>query len=115
MMEENAVKDEHENENGRRIRLGTVIALPAGAYYCGACRRVLPEEQLSRHEPRRHPIVAAVFCADCRANGAAEVACLAWERNVYRQEFRSTRAKLRRLQGQLAALMVAPQPAGAAA
>lgn len=92
------------NEGSAHIALGAVVAFPEGAFYCGACRRVLPDGELARHEPRRHPVVAAVFCADCRGSGAAEVASIRWERDVYRQEYRATRAKLRRAERQLAAV-----------
>jgi hypothetical protein len=100
------------SETRQRVRIGDAIGLPAGAFYCDACRIVLPDGALGRHDPRRHPIVAAVFCGDCRANGAAEMACVKWERNVYRQEVRATRAKLRRVERQLGTV---PGPAVAAA
>ena len=95
-MSEIPINEVRSDERVIRTRSGLVV-LPAGAWYCSGCRIVALDEHLARHDPRRHPLVEAVFCAACRADGTAELTSVEHEREAYKRLFRSTRASLRRL------------------
>jgi hypothetical protein len=96
MMSEITIDEVRRDERVIRTRSGIVV-LPAGAWYCAGCRIVALDEHLTRHDPRRHPHVAAFFCDVCRQDGTAELTSVEHEREAYKRLFRSTRAMLRRM------------------